>query len=147
MLDVLRIRDYRLILAGQLPSNTGDWLLLVAAPFFVFELTGSTTATGLRRAGAAAIAVPGRPTRGTRSFGRNADLRILLGVAGLFFTGDAILTALLVPYLGGVLNAGAQSLGVLFGTLGLGLVLGGPALPDAPGSSHAPRHDRRIRPR
>lgn len=117
MLDVLRIRDYRLILAGQLPSNTGDWLLLVAAPFFVFELTGSTTATGLtltaeaasgsptprsasrprsagslpavrrphgadpplpaagphkstglRRAGAAAIAVPGRPTRGTRSF-------------------------------------------------------------------------------
>jgi hypothetical protein len=47
MLGVLRIRDYRLLLAGQLLSNTGNWLLLVAAPFFVFVLTGSTMATGL----------------------------------------------------------------------------------------------------
>jgi len=47
MLGVLRIRDYRLLLAGQLLSNIGDWLLLVAAPYFVFELTGSTLATGL----------------------------------------------------------------------------------------------------
>ena len=47
MLGALRIRDFRLILASQLLSNTGDWLLLVAAPFFVFELTGSTMATGL----------------------------------------------------------------------------------------------------
>ncbi len=38
-----------------------------------------------------------------------------------------MLTALLVPYLGGVLHAGAQSLGILFGTLGLGFILGGPA--------------------
>ena len=58
--------------------------------------------------------------------GRDPDLRILFGVAGLFFTGNAMLTALLVPYLGAVLHAGAQSLGVLFGTLGLGFVLGGP---------------------
>ena len=47
MLGVLRIRDFRLLLVGQLLSNIGDWLLLVAAPFFVFELTGSTMATGL----------------------------------------------------------------------------------------------------
>jgi predicted MFS family arabinose efflux permease len=54
-------------------------------------------------------------------------LRLLFGVAGLFFTGNAMLTALLVPYLGGVLHTGAQSLGVLFGALGVGFVLGGPA--------------------
>jgi predicted MFS family arabinose efflux permease len=53
-------------------------------------------------------------------------LRMLFGVALLFFTGNAILTALLVPYLGEVLHAGAQSLGILFGTLGLGFILGAP---------------------
>ena len=279
MLGVLRIRDFRLLLAGQLLSNIGDWLLLVAAPFFVFELTGSTMATGLtltaesvpaillgpiagvfadrwdrRRTMIATdllraatvlsmLAVHSRgdiwivyaaltaeaafsqfynPARGalvpnlvgrgrelsaanalsqlvggvirlvggplggvlyvlfgfryvvvldvvsyllsavlttlirhharpeatppdsdepapprTRfraelragfsHVGRDPDLRILFGVAGLFFTGNAMLTALLVPYLGAVLHAGAQSLGVLFGTLGLGFVLGGPA--------------------
>lgn len=47
MIRVLRIRDFRLLLAGQLLSNSGDWLLLVAAPLFVFELTASTMATGL----------------------------------------------------------------------------------------------------
>lgn len=282
MLGVLRIRDYRTLLAGQLLSNIGDWLLLVAAPYFVFELTGSTLATGLtltaesvpavllgpvagvfadrwdrRRTMIAAhilraaavlsmLAVHSRdsvwiiyaaltvetafsqffnpalralvpnlvgrgpelsaanalsqliggvirlvggplggvlyvlfgfrlvvvldvasyllaavltaliryrvrsgamppagggpvggpsPTRGRfraelraglGHVGRSPDLRTLFGVAGLFFTGNAILTALLVPYLGGVLHAGAQSLGVLFGALGLGYVLGGP---------------------
>ena len=298
MLGVLRIRDYRMLLAGQLLSNIGDWLLLVAAPYFVFELTGSSLATGLtltaesvpavllgpiagvfadrwdrRRAmiatdilRAAAVlsllavhsrdsvwivyaaltietafgqffnparralvpnlvgrgpelsaanalsqliggvirlvggplggvlyvlfgfhlvvvldvtsyllsavltvliryrarsgAVPpavgepdggsdggsvggsvGEPVGGpspTRArfraelragfghVGRNPDLRTLFSVASLFFTGNAMLTALLVPYLGGVLHAGAQSLGVLFGALGVGYVLGGP---------------------
>lgn len=290
---VLRIRDYRLVLTSQLLSSIGDWLLLVAAPFFVFELTGSTLATGLTltaeslpaillgpvagvfadrwdrrktmiatdlcRAGAvcsmlavhsrsdvwivyAALTleaafsqffnparralVPalvgrgpelsaanalaqlvggvirlvggplggalyvlfgfhlvvtldvasyllsaalttlihrrGLPTSPARSplsppltspaqspspppltspwtrfrsdlhtglsrVRRSPDVRTLFAVAGLFFTGNAILTALLVPYLGDVLHAGAQSLGILFGALGLGFVLGGPA--------------------
>jgi uncharacterized membrane protein YbhN (UPF0104 family) len=47
MLGILGIRDHWLVLAGQLLSNIGDWLLLVAAPYFVFQLTGSTPATGL----------------------------------------------------------------------------------------------------
>lgn len=47
MLRVLRLRDYRLVAAGQLLSWLGDWLLLVAAPFFVLRMTGSTLATGL----------------------------------------------------------------------------------------------------
>lgn len=274
MLGVLRNRDFRLLLVSQLLSNTGDWLMLVAAPYFVFQLTGSTMATGLtltaesvpaillgpvagvfadrwdrrrtmiatdvlRAAGVLSmLAVHGRgsvwilyaaltveaafsqffnPARralvpnvvgrgpelsaanalsqlvggvirlvggplggvlyvlfgfhyvvvldvasylvsaaltvmirrpgraeaappesgGHRRFaaqlraglghvGRSSELRVLFGVTALFLTGNAMLTALLVPYLGGVLHAGAQSLGVLFGTLGLGFVLGGP---------------------
>ena len=47
MLGALRIRDYRLLATGQLLSSLGDWLLLVAAPFYVLRLTGSTLATGL----------------------------------------------------------------------------------------------------
>ncbi|WP_377273576.1 MFS transporter [Peterkaempfera sp. SMS 1(5)a] len=47
MFGVLRVRDYRLVVSGQLLSSLGDWLLLVAAPFFVLRLTGSTLATGL----------------------------------------------------------------------------------------------------
>ncbi len=50
MFSVLSIRDYRLVLTGQLLSSLGDWLMLVAAPFFVFRLTGSTLATGLSMA-------------------------------------------------------------------------------------------------
>jgi len=45
--SVLRIRDYRLVATGQLLSSLGDWLMLVAAPYFVLRLTGSTLATGL----------------------------------------------------------------------------------------------------
>ncbi|MEZ0111997.1 putative MFS family arabinose efflux permease [Catenulispora sp. EB89] len=282
MLGTLRNRDYRLILTGQLLSSIGTWLLLVAAPFFVFRLTGSTMATGLSmaaetvpavllgpvagvfvdrwdrrwtmiatdvlRAGAVLLlllvqtrgevwivyaalalesafgqcfgpaqsalipnlvgrgpelsaanslgqlvggtirlvggplggvlfAVAGfravvtidaasylasayliamirfRASRGARDAGAQAsdktggaarllseDLRhglghlgrtpgipMLFGVAAIFFTGNAILTALLVPYLGTVLNSGAQSLGVLFGTLGVGFIIGAPA--------------------
>ena len=32
MFGVLRIRDYRLLAAGQMLPSFGDWLLLVAAP-------------------------------------------------------------------------------------------------------------------
>jgi MFS family permease len=273
MRDTLRIRDYRLLLTGQFLSNIGTWLLLVAAPFYVFRLTGSTMATGLSmaaetvptvllgpvagvfadrwdrrrtmiatdvlRAGAvlvlllvhtrgqvwvvyAALAleaafgqyfgpaqralVPNLVGRGPELSAANSlgqlvggairliggplggvlfafagfravvvidaasylasaclitlirfrpdraategrdrslpseDFRLglghlrgtpgmptLFGVAAVFFTGNAILTALLVPYLRVVLNSGAQSLGVLFGTLGLGFILGAPA--------------------
>lgn len=64
MLGALRIRDFRLLLAGQLLSNVGDWLLLVAAPFFVFELTGSTMATGLTLTAEAVPAIVLGPVAG-----------------------------------------------------------------------------------
>lgn len=57
MLRVLRRRDFRLIVVGQLLSGTGDWLLLIAAPYFVLRLTGSTLATGLSLAAATVPAV------------------------------------------------------------------------------------------
>jgi predicted MFS family arabinose efflux permease len=42
----LRNTDFRLLWTGQLLSSLGSWLLLVAVPYQVFELTGSPTATG-----------------------------------------------------------------------------------------------------
>lgn len=46
MFSVLRIRDYRFLASGQLLSSLGDWFLLLAAPYYVLDLTGSAMASG-----------------------------------------------------------------------------------------------------
>ncbi len=46
LLLALSIRDFRLLWTGQLLSSLGSWLLLVAVPYKVFELTRSPVATG-----------------------------------------------------------------------------------------------------
>ncbi len=46
MLAVLRQRNFALFWLGQLISVFGDWILLVALPFYIFDLTGSALATG-----------------------------------------------------------------------------------------------------
>jgi predicted MFS family arabinose efflux permease len=46
MLEALAVRDFRLLWAARLGSNLGSWLLVVAVPAYVFDLTGSTIATG-----------------------------------------------------------------------------------------------------
>ncbi len=46
MLTVLRQRNFSLFWIGQLTSVFGDWVLLVALPFYIFDLTGSALATG-----------------------------------------------------------------------------------------------------
>lgn len=46
MLAVLRQRNYGLLWVGQLISVFGDWILLIALPFYIFNLTGSALATG-----------------------------------------------------------------------------------------------------
>jgi hypothetical protein len=55
MLRLLRRRDFALLFGGQLISQAGDFVLFVALPFWVYRLTGSTTATGIMFA---ALTVP-----------------------------------------------------------------------------------------
>ncbi|MEO6090934.1 MAG: MFS transporter [Umezawaea sp.] len=47
MLEALRIRDFRLLWFARLVSLLGSWLLVIAVPAYVYELTGSLVATGL----------------------------------------------------------------------------------------------------
>lgn len=46
MLALLDNSDFRRLWLGQLTSVFGTWLLVVAVPLYVFDLTGSTVATG-----------------------------------------------------------------------------------------------------
>jgi len=45
MIALLKQRDFRLAWFGGLISLTGDWVLFIALPLYVYELTGSTLAT------------------------------------------------------------------------------------------------------
>ncbi|HEX3489714.1 MAG TPA: MFS transporter [Streptosporangiaceae bacterium] len=47
MFRVLRIRDFRLLWAGGLVSSLGSWLLILAVPAHVWQVTGSLRDTGL----------------------------------------------------------------------------------------------------
>jgi MFS family permease len=46
-MTALRVRDFRLLWAARTVSVLGTWLLVVAVPAHVFELTGSAMAAGL----------------------------------------------------------------------------------------------------
>ena len=47
MFAVLRQRNFACLWIGQIVSLTGDWVLFVALPFYIYLLTGSTFATGI----------------------------------------------------------------------------------------------------
>lgn len=47
MFAVLRQRNFAYLWIGQIISLTGDWVLFVALPFYIYSLTGSTFATGV----------------------------------------------------------------------------------------------------
>ncbi len=46
MFAVLRKRNFALLWIGQLVSMIGDWVLIVALPFYIYQRTSSTLATG-----------------------------------------------------------------------------------------------------
>jgi predicted MFS family arabinose efflux permease len=46
MIAVLRQRNYALLWTAQLISMIGNWALIAALPFFIYDLTGSVLATG-----------------------------------------------------------------------------------------------------
>ncbi|MFG1603661.1 MFS transporter [Actinoplanes sp. NPDC049265] len=50
MIEALGVPDFRLLWLARLISQLGTWLLVVAVPAYVFELTGSVAATGLTMA-------------------------------------------------------------------------------------------------
>jgi MFS family permease len=47
VLQLFQVRDFTLLWLGRIISYMGDWLLLVALPVWVYQLTGSTAALGL----------------------------------------------------------------------------------------------------
>lgn len=47
MIATLRHRNFSLLWAGGLVSMAGDWMLYIALPIYVYQLTGSTLATSL----------------------------------------------------------------------------------------------------
>jgi MFS family permease len=47
MLQALRVRDFRLLWAGGVISNLGTWLLTIAIPAHILQVTGSLRDTGL----------------------------------------------------------------------------------------------------
>jgi MFS family permease len=85
LLLALSTRDFRLLWTGQLLSGLGSWMLLIAAPYKVFELTRSPAATGFAFAAGSATAVAFGPVAGVavdRWDRRRTMMAVSLGQGG-----------------------------------------------------------------
>jgi predicted MFS family arabinose efflux permease len=85
LLLALSVRDFRLLWTGQLLSSLGSWLLLVAVPYKVFELTRSPAATGFAFVAESVPAVVIGPIAGVavdRWDRRRTMMAVSLGQAG-----------------------------------------------------------------
>ncbi len=85
LLLALSIRDFRLLWTGQLLSSLGSWLLVIAVPYKVFELTGSPAATGFAFVAESVPAMVIGPVAGIavdRWDRRRTMLAVTLGQAG-----------------------------------------------------------------
>ncbi|MGC9667792.1 MFS transporter [Planosporangium sp. 12N6] len=91
-IGVLRNRTFRLLWTGSTVSALGSWLLVVAAPYQVFRLTGSTPATGLALAVEAAPAMLVGPWAGVLV--DRVDRRTTMIVADLFSAAGVALVLL-----------------------------------------------------
>lgn len=85
MFDALRVPAVRLLLIGNLVSGFGSWLLVVAVPYHVFQLTGSASATGLTLAAESVPALLVGPVAG--ALVDRWDLRTVLIVTDLVCAG------------------------------------------------------------
>ncbi len=113
MLIVLRRRNYRLLWVAQLISMIGDWAIFAALPFFVYDLTGSVTATGVMFMiqvvpplvfGSVAGVFVDRWDRRWTMIVSSLFRGMLLGIAAL---GDRILTVLIVAFYQNVVGVGS----------------------------------------
>ena len=112
----LRVRNFRLFFAGQLISQVGNWLTLVAQTLLVLELTDSGVALGLLAAAQFGPVLLFGAFAGLLA-DRSDKRKLLLGVqtfamfqsfllAGLAFMGDPPVAAIYaVAVLGGVATA------------------------------------------
>ncbi|HEY7201593.1 MAG TPA: MFS transporter [Candidatus Dormibacteraeota bacterium] len=120
MLAPLRLRDFRLLWTGQLLSNLGSWLLVVAVPYRVFEQTGSAAATALAFVAASAPSLVLAPFAGMLvdrwdrrrtmlcvDLGRAAAILPLLGAHDLWVVYAVLLAE---SVLGQLFDPAAQSL-------------------------------------
>lgn len=121
-LGPLRHRAFaRLWLAGAV-SETGDWLLLIALPVYVLQLTGSTLVTstvfllGL---------LPGQWLAGLALIRRDQRLGGALAVTAISAVAQGVFVVLFVVFVIQVLHGGAPEVGLLRGVQAVGALIGG----------------------
>jgi MFS transporter, DHA1 family, staphyloferrin A biosynthesis exporter len=91
----LRVRDFRLLLAGTTLSNAAQWIQQVTLGWLVYELTGSGTALGTINLVRSAASLSLAPAAGV-AIDRVARRRLMLGTALWLFTASLSLGLLLL---------------------------------------------------